>query len=155
RRFLEAARKFEEAVKLNDKNYVLFGNQGDAYYWAPGERSRAADAYRRAIDLGNEQLKLTPRDGVLMARLGFYSAMLGERKPAMNHLQRALAVAPQDALVRFHAALIHNQLKDDDATMEWLQKAVMAGYPVTLIRDAPNFDPLWANPKFQSLLRDR
>jgi tetratricopeptide (TPR) repeat protein len=46
RRFTESARTFEKAAKLDDHNYQIWGNLGGAYYWAPGEREKAAAAFR-------------------------------------------------------------------------------------------------------------
>ncbi|MGC2002808.1 MAG: tetratricopeptide repeat protein, partial [Candidatus Acidiferrales bacterium] len=55
RRYAESAANFEEAVKLDQKNYLLWGNLGDAYYWTPGRRSEAAAAYATAIALGKDK----------------------------------------------------------------------------------------------------
>jgi tetratricopeptide (TPR) repeat protein len=79
--------------------------------------------------------------------------MLGERDRALAYLDRALKIAPNDPTVRFKAALVHNQLKDDNQTLEWLERAAQAGYSITTIRDVPNFDHLWAYGRFQDLLR--
>jgi serine/threonine-protein kinase len=154
REFMPAVEGFKKAAKLDEKNHVIWGNLGDAYYWAPGQRALSADAYKKAIALGEDKLKVNSRDAVLLGQLAVYHAMLGEREPAMNHLQRALQIAPQSALVRFSGAVVHNQFNDTDETLKWLEQAAQNGFSVTTIRDFPNFDRLWAFPKFQSLLRD-
>jgi tetratricopeptide (TPR) repeat protein len=51
-RYADSAVQFEKAVQLDPKNYLSWGNLGDAYYWSPGRRTEAADAYGRAIALG-------------------------------------------------------------------------------------------------------
>src|SRR5204863_148369 len=38
-RYADSAAQFEQAVQLDSKNYIFWGNLGDAYYWAPGRRS--------------------------------------------------------------------------------------------------------------------
>jgi eukaryotic-like serine/threonine-protein kinase len=153
RRFPEAAATFEKATKLDEKNYALWGNLGDAYYWAPGKRDQSSSPYRIAIALGEEALKVNPNDAVLLSRLAQYRAMVGEKNNALSYLKVALNIAPNDAEVRFKAALIYNQFKEDDQTLDWLEKAVKAGYSVTTILDAKNFDHLWAYSKFQDLIR--
>ena len=155
RRYLESAQTFEKAIKSNDKNYTVWGNLGDAYYWAPGKRPQSADAYRKAISLGEERLRVNPRDPTVLSQLAGYHAMIGERAPAMELLQRALAIAPADPAVRFKAGLINNQFNETEATLDWLDRAVQSGYSVTTIRDAPNFDQLWSNQRFQQLLRGK
>jgi serine/threonine-protein kinase len=153
RSFLEAAGMFEKATSADEKNYAVWGNLGDAYYWAAGKRDQAPQAYRKAIALGQDALKVNARDAALLSRLAGYYAMLDDRQSALSYLARAFEIAPNDPTVRFKAALIHNQFKDDNQTLEWLEKAVQAGYSITTIRDVPNFDHLWAYPRFQNLLR--
>jgi serine/threonine-protein kinase len=153
RRFLEAASQFEKAAKLDEKNYAIWGNLGDAYYWAPGMRSQASDAYRKAIALGEEAAKVNPRDAILLSRIAGYYAMNDERQPALHYLNRALGILPNEPSVRYKAALIHNHFKEVDQTLEWLEKAAKAGYSITTIRDLPDFDHLWGYRRFQDLLR--
>jgi eukaryotic-like serine/threonine-protein kinase len=153
RRFLESAQTFERAANLADKNHVIWGNLGDAYYWAPGKRSQAAGAYDHAIPLAKERLKVNPRDAGVLAQLASYYSMNGDKETALMTIQSALAIAPEDAEVRYKAAIIYLQFKDLDKTLEWLEKAVSSGYSRATIQDAPNFDSLWANPRFQKLIR--
>ena len=153
RRFIEAASQFEKAAKLDEKNYAIWGNLGDAYYWAPGMRSQAPDAYRKAIALGEEAAKVNPRDAILLSRIAGYYAMNDERQPALGYLNRALGILPNEPSVRLKAALIHNHFKEVDQTLEWLENAAKAGYSITTIRDLPDFDHLWGYRRFQDLLR--
>jgi len=152
RRYADAARVFEEAVKLNDKSYVAWGNLGDAYYWAPGRRADASPAYRKAIALGEESLRVNPRDAGVLASLATYHAMLGEKKPAQGALDQALRLAPTSPDLLFAAGLVHQQLGDSERALGALEKAVAAGLPVAQLRDAPNFDTLRGNPRFIRIL---
>jgi len=153
KRFAEAADNFEKAVKVEDKNYILWGNLADAYYWAAGRRNQAPAAYGKAIELGEDALKVNERDATLLSRLAVYNAMIAKRGLALSYLKRAQEVDPKDPEIRFKAALIHNQFKETEQALEWLEKAAQAGYSITTIRDVPNFDHLWAYGRFQDLLR--
>src|SRR5205814_7452267 len=137
RRFLESAETFERAVKLNDKNHTIWGNLGDAYYWAPGKRSQAAEAYRRAIVLAEERLKINPRDAAVLGQLAGYHAMNGEKQAALTILDQALRLKPADAELLYKSAIVYNQLDEVDQALGALEKAVRAGYTWTAIRDAP------------------
>ena len=152
RRYADAARVFEEAVKLDDKSYIAWGNLGDAYYWAPGRRADASPAYRKAIALGEESLRVNPRDAGALASLATYHAMLGEKKPALAALDRALRLAPASPDLLFTAGLVYQQLGDSERALGALEKAVAAGLPVAQLRDAPNFDTLRGNPRFIGIL---
>jgi tetratricopeptide (TPR) repeat protein len=62
RRYEEADRAYEQAVKLNEKDSLLWSNLGDGYYWTPGKRSQSVPAYRRAIALAEEDRLVENRD---------------------------------------------------------------------------------------------
>src|SRR6266576_3984039 len=94
-RYADSAAQFEQAVQLDSKNYIFWGNLGDAYYWAPGRRSEAPAAYGQAITIGEEKLRLNPNDAVLLSSLAIYHAMRGEKKPALDNLDSALRLQPQ------------------------------------------------------------
>jgi thioredoxin-like negative regulator of GroEL len=81
--------------------------------------------------------------------------MLGEKKPSVEFLQRALAQAPKDADVLFKAALMSAQFGDKEKTLDWLKRAVAAGTSATTVRDNPMFDSLHQDPRFQQLLQKK
>jgi serine/threonine protein kinase/tetratricopeptide (TPR) repeat protein len=151
RRYPEAAKHFEEAVRLDEKNYLLWGNLGDAYYWAPGRRAEAARAYGKAIALGEEKLRINPRDAEVLSSLALYHAMEGERKPALDNLDAALRLKPKSPELLFNAGIVYQQLGDTQRALEALDKAVAGGISPATLGDTPNFDGLRANPKFLRL----
>ncbi len=152
KRFGDAARLYEEATALDPQKYDLWGNLGDAYYWAPGLRDRAPAAYRKALALGEEQRKVNPRDPSLLSYLAQYHAMLGESRFARQRIDDALHLAPHDPEVQYYAAMVYVQLKDNEKALQALQGAVASGYSTAGIRATPNFDPLQNDSRFQTLL---
>lgn len=154
-RFADAARAFEQAVKLAGTNFELWGNLADAYHWAEGERPRAAEAYRRAIALGEPQLKVNARNAVLLVKLAHYYAMLRDRSNALQLAERALQSAPSDDFVLFKAAVTYNTLGATDRALDLLEQARAAGYSVTVMQDTPNLSNLWRFPRFQNIVRRR
>jgi len=155
RRFADSVRTYEEAVKHDERNYVFWGNLGDALYWTPGRRPQGAAAYRKAIALAEIKLQVNARSARVLADLGSYHGMLDERQAALAQLHRALEIAPDNPDVQFLAALVYNQVGETDRALDWLEKAVASGYSTVMIRDTPNFDPLHTNPRFQALLRGK
>ena len=153
RQFEDAARTYERALALDNRQYDVWGNLGDAYYWTPGRKAKAEGAYRKAISLAQEQALINPRDPYLLVYVAGYHAMLKERKPALDYLQHALLVGPGKPEVLYNAALVHNQLGDTEESLTWLGKALEAGYPASVARNSPNFDNLAANPAFRDLMR--
>jgi serine/threonine-protein kinase len=155
RRYGEASVAYEEAVKLNQKDYILWWNLADGYYWAPGKRTQAAEAYRQAISLANEALRVNPRDDYALGVLAFCYAMVGERKSALSYLQAGLKRAPEDSEMRFKAALVYNQFGDIRQTLGWLRKALAVGLSAAVVRDTPNFDSLRSDPGFLELFQPK
>jgi tetratricopeptide (TPR) repeat protein len=152
RRFDEAASNYERAIRLDENNYDLWGNLGDAHYWASAGHKGAAEAYRKALALAEKKLQVNPRDAQVQRDLALYHAMLFERVPALSRLQEALRLAPRDPETLLKAALVHNQLGEEEEALSWLQKAVSAGYSPALIRDNPVFSSLTVSQSFQALI---
>jgi len=153
RRYSEAAAHFEEAAKMDEKNYLLWGNLGDAYYWAPGRRAEAAGAYAKAIELGEGKLRVNSRDAEVLSSLAMYHAMRGERKPALDDLRAALQLKPKSPDLLFNAGIAYQQLGETQPALDALEKAEAAGVSPATLRDTPNFDGLRANPRFLRLIQ--
>jgi eukaryotic-like serine/threonine-protein kinase len=155
RRFPEAALAYEQAVKMDESERYLWGNLGDALYWVPGRRQESVAAYRKAITLGEEQLRVNPRNATLLSYLAVYHAMLGEQQAAWANLKQSLALAPGNPEVRFNGALVANQLGDASRAIAWLRQALDSGLQADQIRNSPNFDNLHSSKPFQELLREK
>jgi serine/threonine protein kinase/tetratricopeptide (TPR) repeat protein len=153
RHYPESAAKFEEAAKLDPKNYSLWGNLGDAYYWAPGRRAEAASAYGNAIALAEENLRLNPHEPQTLGYLAEYYAMRGERKPALHNLDASLHLQPKSPDMLLNAGIVYQQLGDTKRALDVLEQAVSLGLSPELLRDTPNFDSLKDNPRFIGLLK--
>ena len=153
RRYDEAAGAYGESVKLSRNEFSLWWNLGDGLYWAPGKRAQAADAYRQAITLANEALRVNSRDAYALGALAYCHAMLGDRTLALRYLQEGLKVAPGDSEMRFKAGLVYNQFGDTKQTLRWLKDALDAGLSAAIVRDTPNFDSLRSDPGFQKLFQ--
>src|SRR6202171_185238 len=152
RRYTDAARSLEEATTLDAKNYEIWGNLGDAYYWAPGMRDRAGGAYRKALELGEEQRRINPRDPHMLSYLAEYHAMLGEKQKAQLRIGEAEKLAPRDPEVLYYAAMVYVQAGDQQKSLDKLERAVAAGYPAAGVRDTPNFSVLENDPRFRALI---
>jgi serine/threonine protein kinase/tetratricopeptide (TPR) repeat protein len=151
-RYADAARSLEEATTLDAHNYEIWGNLGDAYYWAPGMRDRAASAYRKALDLGEEQRKVNPRDAHMLSYLAEYHAMLGEKQKAQLLIGEAEKLAARDPEVLYYAAMVYVQAGDQKKSLDKLESAVAAGYPTAGVRDTPNFSVLQNDSRFRALI---
>jgi len=153
RNFEAAASNYEQGLKLGGDDWLSWGNFADACYQLPGRREQAMNAYGKAIQLADADLKVNPRDGLTWAYRSTYLAMLDRKDEALTSLQKAISFSPQDPDVRLRAALVYNHFEDPDRTIEWLQKARAAGTSASLIRGTPDFDHLSGDPRLQAILR--
>jgi tetratricopeptide (TPR) repeat protein/predicted Ser/Thr protein kinase len=153
RRFAEAADQYREALKLNAADYTLWWNLGDACYWEPSKRGQAPDAYRKAITLAEEKLRVNSNDVDALGTAALCHAMLGEKEPSQRYLERALRLSPKDPELLLKAAQVNSQLNDTGAALGWLEKAIAGGISPIKVRDDPIFAKLAGNTKFQKLVR--
>jgi eukaryotic-like serine/threonine-protein kinase len=153
RRYGESAAKFEQAVKLDERNYAMWGNLGDAYYWTPGKRPDAFAAYGTAITLAEENLRLNPHDAQSLGYLAEYHAMRGERKAALNNLGASLRLQPKSPDLLLNAGIVYQQLGDTNRALDALEHAISLGVSPETLRNTPNFDVLSDNPRFEALIR--
>jgi len=151
-RYADSAAAFEQSTRLDPQDYLLWGNLGDAYYWAPGRRAEATAAYGKGIALGEQKLRVNPRDAEVLSSLAMYHAMRGEQKPALDNLDAALRINPKNPGLLFNAGIVYQQLGDTQRALDALEKAVATGISPATLRDTPNFDGLRANPRYLKLV---
>jgi tetratricopeptide (TPR) repeat protein len=153
RKYDEAARNYEEGLKFEKTSRLTWGNLADAYYQVPDKRQKAMDAYREAIRLADEDLRVNPRDSLTWAFRATYMAMLDKKQDALASLQKAESLAPASPKVEFRGALVYNHFGDKERTIQCLRKALGAGLSTSEITTIPDFDHLRGDPAFQAILR--
>src|ERR1022692_636230 len=151
-RFPEAITAQEKAVQMDEGNWEMWGNLADALYWSRDRRADADGKYKRAIVIATSKVQVNPRDTRALAYLANYSAMIGDRRAAMDYIQRVLAIAPADGEVLFRAAVVYNHFNQTEQTLNYLKKAADVGYSRVIIKDSPDFADLQQNPRFVALV---
>jgi serine/threonine-protein kinase len=149
-RFADEAAAYEEAIKLDPREFITWGNLGEARYYS-GEKEQALPAYRKAVELATEELKVNPHDPDVLGNLANYYSVLGDRDRALSYLQQALQYGHNDKDILVDAASVYNHLGDSGVAVEWLEKAIHAGFPASRIAGTPEFKNLSDNPGYQQL----
>lgn len=150
KRFTDEAAAYEEAIRLDPHEFIIWGNLGEARYYS-GHKEQAMAAYRKAIELAGEERKVNPHDPDVLSNLANYYSILGDRDRALSYLQQALQYGHNDKDVLVDAASVYNHLGDSGVAVEWLEKAIHAGYPASRIAGTPEFKNLSDNPGYQQL----
>ena len=153
KRYTEAARTLEKTASFGTKDYRIWRNLGAALYWAPGERAKAADAYRQAATLAEQERRLDPKDARVLAQLADCYAMLGDAARARPLAAEAGALAPQDRRVASTLAGVYEFVGDRDAALRWLGAAFALGYPRIDVDSDPTFEKLRKDPRWPKVAR--
>jgi serine/threonine-protein kinase len=153
-RFQDSVRSYREALKLDASDYQTWGNLGDSQYYG-GDTAAATESYRKAISMAEQQLKVNPRDPSVLGDLASYNAMLGHKEQALTYLDRSLELGHGDKELLLNAAVVYNQLRETGPALEWLGKALAAGYSRSVIATGAPFDNLHDNPRYQALMQQK
>ena len=151
-RYFAAARMYEDALNLDERNYLIWGNLGDARYFGPDEQSQAAVAYERALSLAEELRRTTPRNAVLLGDMALYNAMLGRSVPALELVLEALELTPNDPERQLQAAQTYQQLGRTDEAIGLLEAALDGNITPALVTENPWFESIRELSRFQELL---
>jgi serine/threonine protein kinase/tetratricopeptide (TPR) repeat protein len=146
-RYAESAGLTENALKLNDRDYMVWNNLLLAYEWLQ-EKDKAETARRRMRELLEESVKVSPNDATAQATLAAVYAHYGLNAQAESRIQTALALAPDDAGVLSSVASAYELMgKRDQAIME-MRKAIEKGFALDQVKVDPEMSALIADPRF-------
>ena len=152
RRFDEAAEQSRRSIQLAPDAYENWSALGDAEYYG-GHRADAMKSYKKAVEIASAQLKSSPNDSSILGDLAGMYSMLGDAPQAIDLINRALAINHTDNGLMFNAAELYNQLHQTGPALEWLGKALQAGFPPSMVAKTAALDNLHANPRYQQLMQ--
>ena len=153
--YVTSAEYCRRAIELNDQNYRAWAALANAYYWIPGQRDRAVEAYRSAIDLAEQRLELNLTDARMRVTLAGYYVMVEENEKARSYAEAALDRSPEQPFVVYFAGHVFEQLGERDRALELIGRAIDLGYPVSEIEEDPWLEDFRADERFQQLLDGR
>ncbi len=145
----EAADAMKRATKLRPHTDTVWRNLGDAYDQIPSRLADAREAYQKALETANEELKVDPKDPNVLSYVALYQAHLGQAGAAEDYIQRALQVAPKDSDVLFTAAIVYELNGHRDLALKAVADAVKAGYSVEEIDKEPELRALHNDPRYK------
>jgi len=154
RRYGDSAAMFEEAVKLDEKEYLYWGNLADAYRCIPQSSGKAAAAYQRALQLGEEELSKDPKDSQIVARLARFRVILGDQPRALDEIAQALKTSPSDVRVLLKSIQVYELAKQRDAAIESLRKFIDQGGSKEEIDSDLDLAGLMKDPRAQQLAKE-
>jgi serine/threonine-protein kinase len=150
-KYAEAAKYFEEGIRLGAANDEAWGSLGDAQRWAAGQREKSLESYATAIRLARKSLETSPSVGT-RRRLAGYLAKSG----AIEGARRELAVLEGEAKLKgpdwYAMAVVAEVTGDRAKALAFLDKAFTAGYSTIEADHDPELLGLRSDPRYQQMV---
>lgn len=147
----DAARLFEDACAVQeDYQAAFFAAQS---HESLGQTDAAVRMYERALGVAEAHMQLNPDDARAATMRAVALCRTGRRAEGLEWAERAVAIDPEDAGVRYNAACLYALAGDADRALAWLEDAVRAGFAnVEWIARDPDLASLRGDPRVQALL---
>jgi tetratricopeptide (TPR) repeat protein len=152
-KYQDAIEMSKKALDLDPTNYVAWGNLASAYIPVPGDRAKAIETYRKAIQLAESARKETPHDPQLLATVGGYYAFLGDADRSAPLLREAVMLAPENPDILFRAGEGYEILHRRGDAIPLIVQSIALGFHSNQLQQLPELASLRADPKFQSALK--
>jgi tetratricopeptide (TPR) repeat protein/predicted Ser/Thr protein kinase len=149
----EATKMFEKAVELAPNDETYLGNLGDAYRQA-GHSEKALAAYDKAISKAFQQLQVNPRAAATMGDVAVYYARKGDARNALQYIQQARTINPEDVQLMYWEAVVNTQVGKPEDGLKALRRALKKTYPAQEAWNDPELQKLQALPQFSQLKKE-
>lgn len=152
RRYADAMEMYEEAIELGEDEYYVWSHLADSRRFA-GYKEKAPEAYKHAIHLAEEELKIKPNDALLYARLAAIYAKVGCEEKALDHIEKAdKLAASNNVVILLHTVLVFEITGDRDQALLALKKYLQQNGSMEEIRGQADLSGLLADPRCRKLV---
>jgi eukaryotic-like serine/threonine-protein kinase len=151
KRFSESAAMWEQALKINDKDYRLWNNLAIAYEWLE-KPEQSKHAFRQELARLEEIAPLRPYDAEVHANLGTMYSQSRLHDKAKAQLDAALALSPDDAEILGKAGEAYENLGQRSLAIEFFQKALKKGWTMNDLEMNPDLRPLLSDSSARRVL---
>jgi len=155
RRFEESIPYSEKAVELARHRAELWAGLGNAYRWSSSQQDKAGDAYKKALQLFEERLRLDPTDAELRSAYAVTLAITGHKEQALQHLRQAARQAPRHMRVLFYSVWAYEILRDRARALTAVRKVVKNESITNEFLRYPDLDVLRQDPAYQQMVHRR
>ena len=120
-----------------------------------GRHEEAKQVAFESLNRIERWLDINPRDPRALYLGGLRQVELGSGEKGRPWVERALAIAPDDAFALYNAACFYSLLGEPERALDLLEKMVLtdqAGTSKDWMTNDPDLDPLRALPRFRAIL---
>ncbi len=147
----EADRIDRESGQAYARRYTLWKNLGDALTIS-GNESEAREAFQQTVRFSREFLADQPRYRVALGYLALSLARLGQTASALQVIETAIDVAPDNEETLFQAATVYEFAGLRDRALTLLKSAFENGLYVHEVQQTSGLEELQADPIYLNLL---
>jgi tetratricopeptide (TPR) repeat protein len=141
-KYERAAQTIERSLQLKSTDYRAWASLAVAYAWNPATGEKAEAARLKAIELAEEERKVTPNDPRLLAALADYYADSKRGDKSLPLLREAVALAPDNPDILFFAAEGYETLGRRKEAIQFVTKALQLGYSADAVKRTPGMAEL-------------
>jgi len=138
------------AVSLQPNDHLARATLGDMLLTA-GRHQEARQAFTEADEMASRALRVNPNDPFTIMDLAWIKTGLEEHDEALNLIDRALQMVPDDPYVHYYNGLILNRTGNVSQAIEALRTAVELGYPTAMLTGDPNLWNLKGDFRFRKI----
>ena len=150
----QAARFYEKAVSLIDSDYHSWAMLVTCYQ-AQGHREGVLRGAKMMYSQSEKVLSEDPSNGAALGISAGGHAILGHRDQAMETIERALLIDPDNLNMRYNfACVLTAYLKEFDTALDLLEPVLAESNPGLVYATAvdPDLDLLRGNARFEAML---
>jgi serine/threonine-protein kinase len=149
--YSRAADAYRQALSLNQDDFQVWGNFGATLRQA-NKPAESATAYKRALALAEERLRVNPKNAEVQMEVANYTAAIGDTQKAMTMVKNVIASAPTAPHTLLQLALFfEGRLRQREQALNWLAKAIANGQTWREIDRSPELTDLRKDSRFQQL----
>ncbi len=153
--FERAAESYKMALDINEDHAFTWGNLASCYRQL-GRTADAKHGYARAAELVRKRVEVNPKDAAATLDLADYLVGSGDPEQGRFYLGEALKLPSlkSDSESMFVAAQIFEELGDRATAIDWVVRALGAGFPRTRLEESPTLKNLVGDPRFRRRLEE-
>jgi TolB-like protein/Flp pilus assembly protein TadD len=151
--FSESAEMQKKAIELAPDDHRAWGRLAESYRWMETGAEIVGETYLTAARLAEARLEVNSRDWVTRGLLALYYVRIDRDTEAVAMIDTALLDSGRDPETLLCAALIWQELGDEEAVLTALEEMMERDATYNIyIAEEPDLKVLRGNPRFDRLM---
>lgn len=148
KRYFDCAAMTKKALKINDQNFLVWGNLVTASLWL-GDQPNLDTAQERSIHILEQAIKDKPQEALSHSVLATLYARKKMTEKAVRQIETALALSANDGTVLDYVGVAYEDLGNRKKSAEFIRKAITAGFPPDKVKNDPELQGLLKDSSFR------